>query len=82
MTMPMSALIYGVSFRLWGWVVVSSPMMIAALNHVPHPLHGRALSALMPKWRIYYYSFGPLIAAWLPNKMMVVLPMLGLFMLS
>lgn len=40
-------------------------MMIAALDHVPHPLHAGALSALMQGGGFIIASFGPLIAVWL-----------------
>ncbi len=42
-----------------------SMMMIAALDHVPHPLHAGALSALMQGGGFIIASFGPLIAVWL-----------------
>lgn len=65
MTMPMSAPYLWSIFLGCGLGGCFSMMMIAALDHVPHPLHAGALSALMQGGGFIIASFGPLIAVWL-----------------
>ncbi len=65
MTMPMSAPYLWSIFLGCGLGCCFSMMMIAALDHVPHPLHAGALSALMQGGGFIIASFGPLIAVWL-----------------
>ncbi len=65
MTTPMSAPYLWSIFLGCGLGGCFSMMMIAALDHVPHPLHAGALSALMQGGGFIIASFGPLIAVWL-----------------
>ncbi len=65
MTMPMSAPYLWSIFLGCGLGGCFSMMMIAVLDHVPHPLHAGALSALMQGGGFIIASFGPLIAVWL-----------------